>query len=202
MTGERASIGRTRLVVVEANREDKVLPLDLPPSPELGGCTLRLYNTVLSSGDHRTPSLGDIPAYVPVLNAAARRARASCTFLSRYVCSCLPLYAFIRLDIRQNLYYIPSNVRTWWTPRLHHTNRPNLRIFAYVAFAAWYCHKLGRSRFSQSCRVLLESIVSRHEHVQEHCKRYSDTYGYVREISEDLVRSKGAWLNGPGGGDR
>lgn len=128
VTRERASIGRTRLVVVEANRGDKVLPLDLSPSPEPDGYTLCLYNTVLFPGDHRTPGLGDIPAYVPALSA-----RAGCT--SGYVCSCLPPSAFIRLDTRQNLYYIPSNVRMWWTPRLYHANRPNLRIFAYVAFA-------------------------------------------------------------------
>lgn len=65
-------IGRTRLVVVEANRGDKVLPLDLPPSPEPDGYTLCLYNTVLFPGDHRTPGPGDIPAYVPALSARAR----------------------------------------------------------------------------------------------------------------------------------
>lgn len=101
--------------------------------------------------------------------------------------------AFIWLDTRQNLYYIPTNVRTWWTPRLYYANRPNLLIFAYVAFATRYCHELDRLRFSyKSIMFFLNpysfSLVM---NVPKNNVNYTQRL-HVREILEDLVRSKGA----------
>lgn len=118
-------IGGTRFT--EANR-DKVLPLDLVSGTQRGG----LFP--LSSLYHgfSLPQGSPLGRRHSWIRACIKRSRARVHARGMHVrvCSCLPS-ACIRpvLDIRQDLYYIPSNVRTCGGHGYISTDPSNLRAF-------------------------------------------------------------------------